>query len=299
MLSPVAKIGKPLVLGDIPAYPPPYEFATREAAYDASVHRRIRGAISGGATGVDAICVSEKYEDDVFTPELIMLTGAGGVRDSEWVADQKLTGGNLGLARAMEDQIPVRVLVKHSVLTRRRSATGYVYVGLYFVTSWKWTEKEDRYQILLFQLEPLPGVAENIRANYDGGSLMPPPRVPVTTNRIVRDPDVTRRIKQLYRNTCQICCIQLQTATGPYSEAAHIRPLGSPHDGADRLDNVLCLCPNCHKRFDLYGLAVDEHLQVHDLSSEVVVGPLNLLKGHDPDRTNLAYQFRSAMNSKR
>jgi hypothetical protein len=36
-------------------------------------------------------------------------------------------------------------------------------------------------------------------------------------------------------------------------EAAHIRPLGAPHNGPDTLDNTLCLCPNHHVLFDHGG----------------------------------------------
>ena len=36
-------------------------------------------------------------------------------------------------------------------------------------------------------------------------------------------------------------------------EAAHIRPLGAPHNGPDTLDNTLCLCPNHHVPFDHSG----------------------------------------------
>jgi hypothetical protein len=36
-------------------------------------------------------------------------------------------------------------------------------------------------------------------------------------------------------------------------EAAHIRPLGAPHNGPDTWDNTLCLCPNHHVPFDHSG----------------------------------------------
>ncbi|WP_329294801.1 HNH endonuclease [Streptomyces sp. NBC_01455] len=37
---------------------------------------------------------------------------------------------------------------------------------------------------------------------------------------------------------------------GAYSEGAHIQALGSPHNGSDTTDDVLCLCPTCHVMFD-------------------------------------------------
>ena len=39
-----------------------------------------------------------------------------------------------------------------------------------------------------------------------------------------------------------------------YSEGAHIRPLGKPHDGPDQPDNVLC--PNCHVLFGAGAFAI-------------------------------------------
>lgn len=295
-------VSKPLAFGEIAGYPALSEFPTREAAYNAGVHRMPRGRISGGSNGVDAICISQVYEGDYFTPELIMYTGAGGMRDKEWFADQMLTNANLGLARAMDDGSPVRVLVKKSNLPAGKQNTkGYVYVGLYFVTHWDWIDKEEQYKVLQFQLQPLPGVAEGIRDAYYAkvGSSVPP-RVPVTINRIVRDAEVVRKVKRIYENTCQICSTQLQTATGSYSEAAHIKPLGAPHHGVDQIDNVLCLCPNCHKRFDGHGLAVDEHLTVYDFHKlKPEIGTLNLRRGHELDLSNLSYQFEAASNSRR
>jgi putative restriction endonuclease len=50
------------------------------------------------------------------------------------------------------------------------------------------------------------------------------------------------------------------TPPGPYAEAAHIRPLGWPHDGPDVAENVLCLCPNHHVLFDRWQLSLTDDL---------------------------------------
>jgi predicted HNH restriction endonuclease len=42
-----------------------------------------------------------------------------------------------------------------------------------------------------------------------------------------------------------------------YSEAHHIVPLGSPHNGVDLIKNMLCVCPNCHMQLDLGAIKVD------------------------------------------
>jgi hypothetical protein len=79
----------------------------------------------------------------------------------------------------------------------------------------------------------------------------PPARVLATTERIVRDTALTRRLKALHADTCQLCGTRLTLADGAgYSEAHHLKPLGRPHSGPDVEGNVLVLCPNCHALCD-------------------------------------------------
>ncbi len=80
------------------------------------------------------------------------------------------------------------------------------------------------------------------------------PRALVTNERIIRDTKVTREIKEIYDDRCQICGVDLPVSKPyeKYSEGAHIKPLGRPHNGLDVLANILCLCPNHHVQFD-YG----------------------------------------------
>src|SRR4029077_12349914 len=100
-----------------------------------------------------------------------------------------------------------------------------------------------------------------ISEETDGSSLASgvegaAPRVSSTIQRLVRSTRVGRQVKHLHNYTCQFCGVRLDTPAGPYAEAAHIRPLGRPHDGPDDPANVLCLCPNCHVRFDGGGLFI-------------------------------------------
>jgi predicted restriction endonuclease len=47
------------------------------------------------------------------------------------------------------------------------------------------------------------------------------------------------------------CETRLQIGPGRfYCEAAHIKPLGKPHDGPDKTGNMIVLCPNHHLQFD-------------------------------------------------
>jgi len=59
------------------------------------------------------------------------------------------------------------------------------------------------------------------------------------------------KIKKLYKNTCQLCEIRLEIEAGRfYSEVHHIVPLGKPHNGTDNIQNMICVCPNCHVLLD-------------------------------------------------
>lgn len=60
-----------------------------------------------------------------------------------------------------------------------------------------------------------------------------------------------------YRNyECQFCSTKIQKASGDYYiEACHIKPKSI--GGKDTINNILILCPNCHKLLD-YGKKEDE-----------------------------------------
>jgi hypothetical protein len=92
----------------------------------------------------------------------------------------------------------------------------------------------------------------------------------------VRDRKKAAVLKAHYQNTCMICGIALQV--GPnrhYSEAAHIKPLGKPHNGADKLGNMLVMCPNHHLQFDRGVLRLIKDDAKYVIRSEVKDDPLN------------------------
>ncbi|SOE74554.1 HNH endonuclease [Streptomyces sp. OV198] len=77
--------------------------------------------------------------------------------------------------------------------------------------------------------------------------------------RLVRDAGVARNVKNLHGGECQACGLRLVGPDErPYSEGAHIRPLGKPHWGPDVEPNVLCLCPNCHVRLDIGAIVIED-----------------------------------------
>ena len=57
---------------------------------------------------------------------------------------------------------------------------------------------------------------------------------------------LTRYLKELYKNECQICGFAFKKENGEkYSECHHLIPLGE--NGSDTLENVIVVCANCHR----------------------------------------------------
>ncbi len=72
------------------------------------------------------------------------------------------------------------------------------------------------------------------------------------------DPVLKEQIKRHYHFVCQLCGIQIRKKGWKrglpksieifflYADAHHFVPLGK--DGLDHPNNILCVCPNCHRR---------------------------------------------------
>lgn len=110
------------------------------------------------------------------------------------------------------------------------------------------------------------------------------PRTELIIQRIVRNTELAIHVKELYDYTCQVCQTQVTTSAGLYAEAAHIQPLGRPHNGPDVLANLLCLCPNHHVMFDFGGFGVAD-----DLTLVGLAGRLYQKTSHRIDRQFLTY----------
>lgn len=94
----------------------------------------------------------------------------------------------------------------------------------------------------------------------DVGEIEATSRLAVTIQRVVRDTALSRRLKRLHKDRCQICGTALQLGHGEtYSEAHHLQPLGAPHNGPDVEGNILVLCPNHHILCDY--AAIQLHIQ--------------------------------------
>ena len=112
-----------------------------------------------------------------------------------------------------------------------------------------------------------------------------------------RDRKKAAALKKHYNNTCIFCEVQLQVAEDrSYSEAAHIRPLGKPHDGPDKMSNMLVLCPNHHIQFDRGVLRLRKVGTNYRIKSKAVGDPLDgktitLKNALDDDCVNWHYNW--------
>ena len=77
------------------------------------------------------------------------------------------------------------------------------------------------------------------------------------------------QIKKYRDYKCQFCSKKIPKSNGDYYiEACHIK--AKSRGGKDRLDNILILCPNCHKLFD-FNDRVDEKMK-NDTYSVILNG---------------------------
>lgn len=105
--------------------------------------------------------------------------------------------------------------------------------------------------------------------------------------RQIRDQRKAAALKTHYGNMCMICGVKLQVGEQRfYSEAAHMRPLGKPHDGPDKTSNMLILCPNHHLQFDRGILRLRKgkagYLVVSSVAGDLLHGR-KMLQKHDLD----------------
>ncbi|MET8557645.1 YDG/SRA domain-containing protein [Streptomyces sp. NPDC004959] len=266
------------MIGDVRNAEAGREFSTRRQAHEAGVHRPLQAGICGTKkSGAESIVVSGGYKDDEDYGEVIVYTGHGGQDGAgNQVSDQTLDdSGNAALVTSYLEGLPVRVLRGFQAGPPFAPATGYRYDGLYRVTSYGSKLGIDGFLIWQFRLEAydgtptphatqqpeLPHTAAESEAQTVAGNETPE-RVTSTVQRIVRSSAVKRQVKAWYDDQCQICDLRIEVPGGSYSEGAHIRALGAPHNGPDTTSNVLCLCPNCHVMLDAGAIVIEDDLTV-------------------------------------
>jgi len=280
-----------VAFGAVEGRPPGSVFESRRALAEAGIHRHLQAGICGRAEeGAESVVLSGGYVDDEDLGDVVLYTGAGG-RDpasGRQVADQQLSRANLALANSLRHGLPVRLIRGASLHVHDPPPAGYRYDGLYAVTDY-WSEGgADGFRVWRFRLERIPSPDEG-RVMEGQAVYMPAPRTEVRVQRVVRSSAVADIVKRVHGYRCQVCGEALPTPAGPYAEAAHIRPLGRPHDGPDVVANVLCLCPNHHVLFDLLQFTVRD-----DLGLEGMGGRLRTHDRHQVGLEHLRYHRRLA-----
>ena len=273
------------MFGETPGVPERTVFASRQDVSNASVHRPTQAGISGSAgEGADSIVVSGGYEDDEDHGAVIIYTGHGGhdPNTGKQVADQVLERGNLALARSGDDGLPVRVVRGAHRGSPHAPQVGYRYDGLFQVERYWHEVSRSGFRIWRFRLvklEPSPHAPTEVAAPAPSGREQPG-RIRSTIQRVVRSTEVSRFVKRVHDDHCQMCDVRLETPTGGYSEGAHVQPLGRPHDGPDTADNILCLCPNHHVLFDSGAVVITDELELVDTTSGRRLGRLRTEPTH-------------------
>ncbi len=258
--------------GEIPGIPEGSEFENRLFLSEYGVHRPLQAGISGSQTeGADSIVLSGGYEDDEDLGDVIIYTGHGGrsLETGLQVTDQQLVRQNLALALNCQRGLPVRVIRGYTHKSSFSPLQGYRYDGLFRVDSyWRGTGRSGfivwRFRLVKLDTSTPRSVAEEDRPAYGISK-----RVESTVQRIVKNTELAHRVKEIHEYRCQVCRTQLITTSGLYAEAAHIQPLGRPHNGPDTLSNILCLCPNHHVMFDFGGFGVANNLRLIGLDGRL------------------------------
>ena len=267
------------------------QFIDRRDLHDSFVHAPLQAGISGTrAEGADSIVVSGGYVDDIDYGNEIIYTGHGGndPKSRRQVADQSQdASGNAGLITSLVQGLPVRVIRGSHRSSKYAPTNGFVFAGLFIVTS-HWMERgRDGYLIVRFRLERVPEQAELVTA-------VPPQDDPgfftSTVTRRIRDSAMSRELKKAYSNRCQLCSTAIEGFAGRrYSEGAHVRPLGRTHLGKDNSSNLLCLCPNHHTQLDIGGMVILNDLTIADSTTLAPLAELKFRADHLLDTANVAY----------
>ena len=266
-------------------------FQSRKELSKAGVHRPLQGGIDGNSIqGTSSIVLSGGYLDDEDHGNEIIYTGHGGndsngrrIKDQSWYSY-----GNRGLLISELHGHPVRVTRGANHISKFSPKKGYQYGGLYQVTEHFWKKDEGKFGVCIFKLAKISALSSTdilkgiIDLSPENG--IPSKRIPTTILRIVRDTKLSKAIKELYNYTCQVCGIRISFNGIGYAEGAHIRPLGTPHNGADAIGNLLCLCPNHHVMYDKGYFRIDENFSLIGIN-----GSLSIHKNHQIDIVNIKY----------
>lgn len=266
-------------------------FISRRELHDLFVHAPLQAGISGTrAEGADSIVVSGGYADDEDHGDYIIYTGHGGNNSASrrQIADQSTDApGNAGLVTSFVQGLPIRVIRGPHRNSAYAPTTGYVYAGLFTVTSHWVSRSADGFLIAQYRLDRIleqAPLVTRVPAEPD------PAFATSTVTRRVRDTAMSRELKAMYGHRCQICGTTIRGRDGgAYAEGAHVRPLGRPHLGGDMRENLLCLCPNHHTQLDVGGLVILNDLSIAHSATLVPFAELTFKSDHQLAIRNVEY----------
>ncbi|MGA5327622.1 YDG/SRA domain-containing protein [Streptomyces griseoincarnatus] len=251
------------VIGHIEGVPVGTVFHRRKDVQEARLHQTNQRGISwlldmDGSRVSDAIVLNGGYVDDEDEWDRILYTGASPgkekspsgrlLRSQAWSYTD-----NAALRLSFERSYPIRVIRGYEGDSRYSPSNSYRYDGLYEITDVRTAISKypapdgSPVNICQFDLRRLPDqeqvqtrlerhvvdVLDELSDESRYEERFPRARS-VRVRRLIRDTAAAQRIKHLHGGECQLCGLRLLGPDGrPYSEGAHIRPLGKPHNGPD------------------------------------------------------------------
>jgi len=226
------------------------------------------------------------YTDTIEEDGTVVYTGEGRNGDMTFTHGNKAVGQHRGEKRELH-------------LFQTLDGGTVRYVGQYQCHDHFWEELPDandkQREALQFELIP---TNEDFELSKVFDTELPQgsdrvERRTITQNRIVRDRNLVRYLKNLYDDRCQICGDQrLQDQDIGFSHVHHLMPLGKPHNGDDKLENVVVVCPNHHEDFEHGMIRVDpQTLEIQHFYDTGLCGEtIETKRDHEIGRQYLAYQ---------
>ncbi len=278
--------GVDVVVGEVPGHAVGAWYENRKASRPIHPYT-VQGIHGDGDNGAGSIVLNGGYAEDKDFGDVLLYTGEGLGRD------QTLTdSGNAGLVHSRDHGLPVRVIRGFKGDKDYSPTTGYRYDGLYDVLDYwpgRGIDGFRKWHFLMQRNDPTP-------PPWPGGaaaSKTPPEPVArrlAMVNRAVRSTAVVETVKRLHDHYCQVCDDRIDLPGGlGYSEAAHIRGLGAPHNGPDVIGNILCLCPSDHVRLDRGAIYISSDFVVHNSLTGAKIGPLSRNPQHPLDVAHINY----------
>ena len=112
--------------------------------------------------------------------------------------------------------------------------------------------------------------------------------------RLRRNPETASSLKRLYDYRCQVCKTVILTPRGCTMDVHHIKPRNIRDVGPDIWDNMIVLCPNHHREFDMGSLWLDPTTKTlrHHNGGDYDGKPIDLKPSHNLSNDCLEYASR-------